>query len=106
MYSKVFYSSPKRCLFENCRAPFFTECYLGYLPLSPTEVYTVMRCSKCGYEHHIPQLKVTALKYKNELKSNPQLEERKKLNKISSLEHKRMKTEMEKNNPLKTLKID
>ena len=106
MYSKVFYSSPKRCLFENCNAPFFVECHRGYLPLSPTEVYTVMCCSKCQYEHHIPQLKVLALKYKNELKSNPVLEERKTRNKITSLEHKKMKADMEKSNPLASLKID
>ena len=47
MYHQSISGVPTRCLNRQCRAPFYKESHLGWLPKADLEVFAIMRCKVC-----------------------------------------------------------
>lgn len=67
MFKSVTYGSPSKCPNRTCKAVFFKDCHLGWLPKSELEVYTVMKCKTCRDVFAIVQMIHMVHDYKKEL---------------------------------------
>ena len=71
MRTQTIVGKPKSCLNRNCRAPFYKESHLGWLPKSEVEAYTIMRCPKCKDTFAVIQLMSMVYEYKSSLPKDP-----------------------------------
>jgi len=56
MFKSVIFGSPTKCPNRTCRAEFFQDCHLGWLPKSELEVYAVMKCVSCRDRFMVAQM--------------------------------------------------
>lgn len=96
------FGTPKKCLNRICGQAFYKENNKGYLPKTESEVYVVMKCSKCGDTFAIPQNIAMVSDYIKKLPNKP-IEKRDKTP-ITITEHDGIRNTMEKENVLVSLK--
>lgn len=71
MYNQVIVGKPKKCINRNCKQKFFKESFLGFLPLSVSEVLCIMKCPKCSDVFAIVQSVSIIKGYLSELPTTP-----------------------------------
>jgi len=56
MFKSVIFGAPMKCPNRTCRADFWQDCHLGWLPKSELEVYAIMKCTICRDRFMVAQM--------------------------------------------------
>ena len=67
MFKSVVFGAPTKCPNRTCRAEFFKDCHLGWLPKSELEVFAIMKCSSCRDRFMVAQMINMVHDYKENL---------------------------------------
>ena len=70
-YTQVVYGKPKKCINRKCKAKFFKESIVGYMPCNHSTVWCVVRCPECDDLFAVIQAVSFIKEYANELPSKP-----------------------------------
>lgn len=68
---QIIVGKPNKCCNRTCKAKFFKDSFRGYMPKTPTEVYTIMQCPACKDQFAILQFVSMAKDYISELPQRP-----------------------------------